>query len=64
MQADNTELNEYEKQKQVKALFVRLLRALILHRPDNPADFVLECLEQNEIPDQVPPLVTKPFIVN
>ena len=64
MQTDIIELNEYEKQKHIQALFLRLMRALIIHRPDDPADFILQCLEKNDIPDQVPPLATQPFIVN
>jgi hypothetical protein len=64
MKGLDMELAEFENQKRVKELLTRLLTALVMNRPNDPIQFMLDCLSSEEIPDKITPLVPKSFIVN
>jgi len=57
-------LAEFENQKRVKELLTRLLTALVINRPNDPLQFMLDCLISEEIPDKITPLAPKSFIVD
>lgn len=51
MLAEKNTRTEYLKKHKVDSLFARLATALAIHRPANPLEYLIDCLEKNEIDD-------------
>ncbi len=52
MQNSEEHLLQYENEKHVHALFERMIRALIIKRPEDPIEFLIEALTTGDIPDK------------
>ena len=65
MQIEREEQSKYFEDQKVGELLKRLMKACIIHKPDDPLSFLIECLAKDEIPDRIPePPAIKGFPVN
>ena len=53
----------YLREKNVVDLFKRLAVALLLNKPSDPIDFLIQILRANSIPEHIQVAATKPILV-
>lgn len=64
MQDEREDRLKYIEDKQLADLFKRLMKSLLIHRPANPIEFMLEALKKDDIKDEFPVPSVQAFIVD
>jgi hypothetical protein len=55
---------DYLDEKQVENFLSRLIKALVIHRPEEPISFLINLLETNGVPEEFTFPKTVPYTIN